>query len=55
MNSIKPTHIILTNGRSDCRPSAKTIPRGKEATIPVTPTIKDSVNPPNFKDSTYGK
>ena len=54
MNSIKPTQIIFTKGMSDCRPSANTIPIGKDATIPVTPTIKERVKPPNFNDSTKG-
>ena len=49
---MKPTHIIFIIGKFDCLPSAKSIPIGKEATIPVIPTIKDKVKPPIFRDST---
>ena len=55
MNSIKPTQIIFITGKFDCLPRANKIPIGKEATIPVTPTISDKVNPPIFNDSTNGK
>ena len=55
MNSMNPTQIILITGRLDCRPNANKIPIGKDATIPVTPTIKDNVKPPIFSDSTKGK
>ena len=48
---MKPTQIILTKGKSDCLPSAKSIPMGKEAAIPEKPTIIDSKNPPNCRDS----
>ena len=54
MNSIKPTHIILVTVKLDCLPKANNIPRGKDATIPVTPTIRDKVNPPILRDSTGG-
>ena len=55
MNSMKPTQIIFITGKFDCLPNANKIPIGKEATIPVTPTISDKVNPPIFSDSTNGK
>mgnify|MGYP007000403326 CR=1 len=56
INSMKPTQIIFTKGRFfDCRPKASKIPIGKEATIPVTPTINERVKPPNFRDSTKGR
>ena len=55
MNSIKPTQIIFITGKFDCLPNANKIPIGKEATIPVIPTISDKVNPPIFSDSTNGK
>ena len=51
---MKPTQIIFIIGRFDCLPSAKSIPIGKEATIPVIPTIRDKVKPPIFRDSTGG-
>ena len=49
---MNPTHIIFITGKLDCLPKANKIPIGKDATIPVTPTIRDKVNPPIFKDST---
>ena len=52
---MNPTQIILITGKLDCLPNANKIPIGKDATIPVTPTIKDKVNPPIFKDSTKGR
>ena len=55
MNSIKPTQIIFITGKFDCLPNANKMPIGKDATIPVTPTISDKVNPPIFNDSTKGK
>ena len=47
MNSIKHTLRTLTNLRFDCLPRAKTIPRGKEQAILVTPIINVSIAPPN--------
>ncbi len=55
INSMNPTQIILITGKLDCLPNANKIPIGKDATIPVTPTIRDKVNPPIFKDSTKGR
>ena len=55
INSINPTQIIFITGRFDCLPKANKIPIGKEATIPVIPTISDKVNPPIFSDSTVGR
>ena len=55
MNSIKPTQIIFITGKFDCLPNANKMPIGKEATIPVIPTISDKVNPPIFSDSTVGR
>ena len=55
MNSINPTQIIFITGKFDCLPNASKIPIGKDATIPVIPTISDKVNPPIFNDSTNGK
>ena len=52
---MNPTQIILITGKLDCLPNANKIPIGKDATIPVTPTIRDKVNPPIFKDSTKGR
>ena len=52
---MNPTQIILITGKLDCLPNANKIPIGKDATIPVTPTIRDNVNPPIFKDSTKGR
>ena len=46
--SIKATHNMLIAGRLDWRPSAKRIPRGSEATMPVTPMTSVSVKPPQL-------
>ena len=55
INSINPTQIIFMTGKFDCLPNANNIPIGKEATIPVTPTMSDKVKPPILSDSTKGK
>ena len=47
MNSIKHTLSTLTNLRLDCLPRAKTIPKGSEHAILVTPIIKVNIAPPN--------
>ena len=51
MNSIKQTHTPLRIGRSDWRPSASSIPIGRDSAIPVTPIKTASIKPPNLSDS----
>ena len=46
INSIKHTLNVLTTVNYDCLPRAKRMPIGSEQTIPVTPTITVSINPP---------
>ena len=46
INSIKHTLKVLTTVNLDCLPSAKSIPIGSEQTIPETPKITVSINPP---------
>ena len=52
MNSMKPTHIALTMSMFDWRPRARRIPKGSEHPMATTPIMTESMNPPNFRDST---
>ena len=47
INSIKQTLKVRTTVSLDCLPKARTIPNGSEQTIPETPSITVSINPPN--------
>ena len=49
------THNTLNIGILDCLPSAKAIPIGSENEIPVTPSIKVSIIPPNLSVGTVSK
>jgi hypothetical protein len=52
MNSMKQMHSVLTMGICERRPSARTMPIGNEATMPVTPITTVSIRPPNLEVST---
>ena len=45
-NSINTVERIRATGISERRPNAKTIPKGNDATIPVTATTSVINNPP---------
>ena len=49
---MKTTQMLLMKNIDDWRPSARTMPIGSEATMPVTPMITDSRRPPIWLDST---
>ena len=54
INSIKIVEKSLITLKSDCLPSAKTTPIGKETTIPMEAIIRVSSKPPHWCVSTTG-
>ena len=49
MNSINQTQRTLTISRSDWRPKANNIPKGKEPKIAVKPIVNESKSPPKSR------
>jgi hypothetical protein len=52
---MKHTLKVLTTVSLDCLPNANRIPIGREHTIPETPSITVSINPPNKLYSIFGR
>ncbi len=54
-SSMKATQKERTTGMSERRPSASTMPIGREATMPTMAITRVSISPPHFGVSTTGR